>query len=59
MQTTSQIGFIVRLMKAITRGRVVLRARGIARRRGRGWLHRASHIHACIQGETGDNRAAE
>lgn len=26
MQTTSQIGFIVRLMKAITRGRVVLRA---------------------------------
>lgn len=34
VQTASQIGFIVRLMKAITRGRVVPRARGIARRKG-------------------------
>lgn len=40
-RTASQIGFIVRLMKAITRGRVVPRARGIARGCG------ASRTHAC------------
>lgn len=34
VQTTSQIGFIVRLMKAITRGLVVPHARGITRRKG-------------------------
>lgn len=49
-QTASQIGFIVRLMKAITRGRVVPRARGIVKRKGSvGCI--ASRTHACTRGD--------